>query len=172
MKSQITNRVHHFVGKSQTGQSLFELVVAIAISALIIVAMVSLAVNSIQNSSFSKNKARAATYAQEATEWLRGQRDSDINAFTVNVEAATDPNKRCLNNLPLTIASLTIAPCASGATITETPFQRYVVFIINHYVVNGQTKDVMTADITVSWTDAAGLHQVTSATNFSDWRQR
>ena len=67
--------------KSQSGQSLFELVVAIAISALIIVAMVSLAVNSIQNSNFAKNKALASSYAQEAMEWLRGQRDSGVDAF-------------------------------------------------------------------------------------------
>jgi hypothetical protein len=156
----------------ESGQSLFELVVAVAISAMVIVVLVSLATVSIRNSSFSNNKARAATYTQEAAEWLRGQRDSDISTFITSVGLATDPNKRCLNVFPTTVAFLTIAPCGSGTTIAGTPFQRYVVFSINTYSVNGQNKEVMTADITVFWSDAQGLHEVTNATNFSDWRQR
>jgi type II secretory pathway pseudopilin PulG len=144
----------------ERGQSLFELVVAIAISALIIVAMVSLAVNSIQNSSFSKNKARAATYAQEATEWLRGQRDTNTDAFIIHI-TNLGGNKMCLNSL-----SWTVGTCGT-VKITDTPFQRDVVFSFGP-----DAETVIAADITVSWTDAAGLHQVTSATNFSDWRQR
>ncbi|MCX6704345.1 MAG: prepilin-type N-terminal cleavage/methylation domain-containing protein [Candidatus Woesebacteria bacterium] len=150
----------------QRGQSLFELVVAIAISALMVVAMVSLATNSIKNSNFAKNKALASTYAQQATEWLRGQRDSDIGIFIVNVTDNT-VSKRCLNNLTWTIAA-----CASGSTITNTPFQRDVIFNITYDVINGVNKEILNADITVSWTDSGGLHKVVSATSFSDWRQR
>jgi len=146
----------------QKGQSMFELVVAIAICALIIVAIVSLTTNSIRNSSYSKNKALAATYAQQATEWLRGQRDSGIDAFITNVLAKTD-SARCLNDL----SWITIASCPSGSTITGTPFQRDVIFTIG-----GDAETVMYADIKISWSDSAGLHQITSATSFSDWRQR
>ena len=63
------------------GQSLYELVVAIAIMALFAMAVVSLATSSIQNSTYSKNQSLASSYAQEATEWLRGQRDANINNF-------------------------------------------------------------------------------------------
>ena len=106
----------------QRGQSLFELVVAIAISALIVVAMVSLATNSIKNSQFSKNKALASSYAQQATEWLRGERDSDFVAFKNNVELSMYPSKRCLNNLVWTINQC-------GSEIMDgTPFKREVIF--------------------------------------------
>ncbi len=145
------------------GQSLFELVVAIAISALIIVAIVSLTTNSMQNSNFSKNKALAATYAQQATEWLRGQRDSDINSFMVH---ATTP-AWCLQNLAFT------SPASNPATdcigkITGTLFNRWVTFTVN--VQGGKT--VVEADVVVSWTDSQGIHEVISATNLADLRQR
>jgi len=45
------------------GQSLFEVVVALAISALIIITLVSVVGNSIKNATFSKNKTLAANYA-------------------------------------------------------------------------------------------------------------
>lgn len=155
------------IKSSEKGQSLFELVVAIAISALMVVAMVSLAVNSIQNSNFSKNKARAATYAQQATEWLRGQRDNNIETFITEVEKATDPNERCFNSLPATISSLSLFPCASNESIDGTPFQRYVIFSFGN-----DSKTVITADVTVTWTDSGGAHEAASVTSFSDWRQR
>ena len=138
------------------GQSLFELVVTIAISALVIVAIVSLTVNSIQNSNFSRNKTLAATYAQQATEWLRGQRDSNSNLFIINV-GNVGVNNMCLNNL-----AWSIAPC-SGAKITGTPFTREVVF-------NTTVQNLVEADVTVSWLDSQGLHEVTDATNLEDKR--
>ena len=148
------------------GQSLFELVIAIGISALIIVVLVSLVGNALQNAVFAKNESLAGTYAQQATEWLRNQRDSDINTFVTNVNAAgTSP--KCFNNLDWTH----IGPCASGETIAGTPFSRQITFTEMTPVVGGVTKDIVQADVTVSWSDAKGLHQVTNATDFSDWRQ-
>ncbi len=142
------------------GQSLFEAIVALAISALIIVAVVSLVSNSIRNASFSRNKTLASRYAQQATEWLRGQRDSDITTFSSDALTPT----WCINNLSWTQAG----HCGSGDFITNTIFGREVSFVLNS--VNG--KDVIEADIIVFWTDSQGYHEVRSATNFADWRQR
>lgn len=142
------------------GQSLFELVVAIAISALIIVAIVSLTTNSIQNSNFSKNKARAATFAQQAMEWLRGQRDSNVDMF-FNTYATV--SAYCLQDLVWTHpANNPATDCTTK--INGTIFNRWVTFSGNW--------PAKEADITVSWTDSQGLHNVTSATILSDWRQR
>jgi Tfp pilus assembly protein PilV len=146
--------------KLESGQSLFELVVAIAISALIIVAVVSLASTSIRNSDFSKNKSLAATYAQEATEWLRGQRDADINAFVTHAQAPT----WCFSGLNWNLSG----PCGSSDLISGTPFTRQATF--TESVESG--KNVIQVDVTVSWRDAQGLHEVVSATGLTDWRQR
>jgi hypothetical protein len=151
----------------QRGQSLFELVVAIAISALIIVAIVSLTTNSIQNSNFSRNKALAATYAQEATEWLRGQRDGDVENF-INTRApiGITPAGYCLPDLSWGHfnANVTIN-CITP--ISGTILRRWVTFI-NVGLQNGKT--VVETDVVVSWTDSQGTHEVVSATNLADLR--
>jgi Tfp pilus assembly protein PilV len=147
----------------ERGQSLFELVVAIAISALIIVAIVSLTTNSIQNSNFSKNKALAATYAQQATEWLRGQRDKDVAAFILSATTSA----WCLQNLAFTTPAANPVTECSGK-IANSIFSRWVTFSVN--VQGGKT--VVEADVVVAWTDAQGVHEVISATNLADLRQR
>ncbi len=149
------------------GQSLFEVVVAVAISALIMVSLVSLVSNSIQNASFSRNKALAGTYAQEATEWLRGQRDADVATFTTNVLTPT----WCLKDLSWT-PSQARSCSAQDDLLPNSPFTRQATFSITAVDDNGVLKDLVEASVVVSWDDSQGSHQVASVTNFSDWRQR
>ncbi|MGA2910627.1 MAG: hypothetical protein ABSE04_02375 [Candidatus Microgenomates bacterium] len=145
---------------TDSGQSLFEVVVAIAISALIIVALVSVTSNSIQNSSFSKNKSLAATYAEQASEWLRGQRDNNTDTFVAYATRGTF----CLPDSPLTDNSwLLNRPCNSNDVIAGTLFRRWVS--LSAGVQNG--KDVVMADVTVEWQDSGGLHQIVDSTTLS-----
>ena len=151
---------------TSSGQSLFEVVVAIAISALIIVALVSVTSNSIQNSSFSKNKSLASTYADQASEWLRGQRDADINSFVARATVSSS-NAYCLSDLSFTTAVPDpVHDCL--VTIPDTVFTRWV----NLNVDTESGKDVITADVTVSWTDSQGVHQVIDSTTLADLRTR
>jgi len=145
------------------GQSLFELVIAIGISALIIVVLVSLVSNSLENAAFAKNQTLSVRYAQEASEWLRGQRDSDTNTFVTNVSSHPYEIPRCFNNLDWN----SIGPCGEADKISGL-FVRQISFRSEGVVINGVTKDIIEADITVSWTDSKGLHQMTNATDFSD----
>lgn len=144
----------------QSGQSLFEVVVALAITALIIVSLVSLASNSVRNSTYSKNNALAATYAQELTEWFRSQRDADIATFTTNTLSPT----WCFPTLSWNY----LGACNGGNPIPTTQFFREATFTTS--LVNGKT--LIQADVTVSWDDSQGTHKVKSSTNYSDWRQR
>ncbi len=142
------------------GQSLFEVVVALAISALIIVALVALVSSAIRNATYSKNNSLAASFAQEATEWLRGERDNDANTFLANTQTPV----WCLPDLNWDIPGT----CISENAIPGTPFIRQVSFAVSQ--AGGKT--VIEANVTVSWQDSQGSHQVASATNFTDWRQR
>ena len=144
----------------EKGQSLFEVVIALAISTIIIVTLVSLVSSSIRNSTFSRNKTLASRHAQEATEWLRGQRDTDIETFRTNVLTII----WCMKDLAWTISG----PCAAGDKIPGTSFSREISFTSSS--VSG--KVVMEANIRVFWEDSQGDHEVTSATSFSDWRER
>lgn len=147
---------------AQSGQSLFEVVVSLAISALVIVALVSLVSNSIRNANFSKNKSLASTYAQEASEWLRGERDSDPDLF-FSVRAVAGLNY-CINNLNWN----SLGNCGSGSTISGTIFTRTLSFPACSYCDN----TLIEANIKVFWTDSQGIHQVENVTNLSDWRER
>lgn len=153
--------------KTESGQSLFELLLAIGISALIIVVLVSLVSNALQNSAFSRNETLAARYAESATEWLRGQRDNRIDIFVAN--AVNVPRSWCLRDASLTDASWNRhSACGASDKITGTEFYRQVDF--SDTTVSG--KRIYLADVTVSWTDSKGTHRVSSTTKFSDWRQR
>jgi len=139
---------------------MFEIVIALAISALIITGIVSLVASSIRNSTYSKNSNQAAIYAQQATEWLRGQRDSDMDGFIIKAQSGV----WCLVELSWNLQRA----CIGGDEISDTLFKRQVNFNIT--TVN--TKTLIEADIVVTWQDSQGIHEVRSTTNFSDWRQR
>jgi len=142
------------------GQSLFEVVIALAISAIIISALVSLVSSSIRNANYAKNNTLAARHAQDATEWLRKERDDDIDNFMTRVLSPT----WCLSSLSWSQS----APCGDSEVIPDTIFRREVAFTVG--LSSGKT--VVDADITVFWEDAQGAHEVKSATSFTDWRQR
>lgn len=145
----------------EKGQSLFEIMLALAIATLIIVAIVVLTSNAIRNTTFSKNKTLAARHSQEATEWLRGERDTDFSAF----EARAATPLYCLPSLSW--SSATVGACGAGQEIPDTIFKREVSFSTS--VVNGKT--LIEAGVQVFWSDAQGLHEIRSVTNFSDWRE-
>lgn len=148
------------IKKISGGQSLFEVVIALAISALIIVGLVSLVSNAIRNATYAKNNTLAGRYAQDATEWLRGQRDGNIEDFMTNALSPT----WCLSTLDWTQSSA----CGVNDVITGTQFRREAAFSIT--APGG--KNVVQADLTVFWEDSQGIHEVRSATNYTDWRQR
>lgn len=68
----------------EKGQSLIEVILALAVALLVIVALVRLTVTSIRNAQFAKNKARATQYAQESMEEARRLRDEEGGAFFVD----------------------------------------------------------------------------------------
>lgn len=140
------------------GQSLFEVVVAVAVSALIITAIVAIATNSIQNSTYSRDKTLAANHIQQVHEWLRKERDTNSATFIAN---AAIPNW-CFVNLSWTSPTLPKV-CGTSEYITGTKFIRQSTFNIS--VVNG--KNLIRVDTTVSWTDAKGLHQITGSTDLA-----
>lgn len=152
----------------ERGQSLFEIVVALAISALIIITVVSLVTVSIKSSTFSKNQTLAASYAQEVTEWLRGQRDTNIATFITRAGTDVSPKYWCMPDLGFD----TNRHCSKTDPvdkITQTMFVREVKIAWHTDITSG--KMIIKAEVTVTWTDSLGTHTFNSATTFTDWRQ-
>lgn len=141
------------------GQSLFEVVLALAIVSLIIVGVVLLASSSIRNSTFSRNKTQAQRYAQEATEWLRGERDRDWTLFS---QKALTP----IWCLPvLAWGSAKIGACSDTDVIVGTTFRRELSF-------STIDSNTIATEVDILWNDNQGLHEVKSSTIFTNWRSR
>ena len=147
------------------GQSLYEVVIAFFMMSVIIVGVVILATNSITNSSFSKNKTLASRYAQEATEWLRGQRDAGMDEFIAKIIPPVETYTYCLD----TLSWSNTGTCSNSEFITgSTIFKREVV--LRKIIYSG--KNIIEVDISVIWDDSKGEHEVRSVTNFSDIREK
>ncbi|MEK7497937.1 MAG: hypothetical protein AAB656_03390 [Patescibacteria group bacterium] len=143
------------------GQSMFEVVVALAIMTLILVALVSLAGISIRNSTFSKNRTSSTRINQETMEWLRGERDSGWAAFSQKALSGT----WCLPALSWAQAQIGTCGTDSGAYIPGELFRREVVFSS----VSATNIEVL---VRVYWTDSQGQHETRATTNLTNWKNQ
>ena len=88
---------------SNLGQSLFEVIFAVAIASMIMVSVVSLSKQTVSSSDYSRNNALASRYAQEATDWIRQERDGDddpaTNDWQIFYDRASGNPTICLEDL-------------------------------------------------------------------------
>jgi Tfp pilus assembly protein PilV len=143
------------------GQSLFEVVFALAVAALVLTGIVSIAATSVRNSSFARNNALATRYVQETSEWLREQRDNNIWAdFSGNADETY-----CFQSLGGTFPAA--GGCSTTDYINDTIFVRQVILTLENTANPGDTVE---AEITVRWTDAQGLHTAGSTAQYTRWK--
>jgi Tfp pilus assembly protein PilV len=135
------------------GQSLFEVLFAVGISALILISVISLSTQSVRTGDFSKNNASATKYAQEAIEWVRQQRD--ILGWDA-IRSRVGP-ERAFGVLDLS---------GSENPIPGTIFNRYLT--MSYY---GSGTDTVLVEVKVTWADGAGTHEVKNSTKLTNWRR-
>lgn len=159
---------------SSKGQSLFELIFAIAIATIILTGIVSLASVSVRNSTSSRDNALANRYAQEAIEWLRLQRDA-VDWTTFSGYAGATNKDWCLKVSPPAggfdeaSGGAKEGACSTGDEInSNTIYLRDINLALID--VDGTLGDGVEAVVTVSWADSQGTHSVTQATKFTDWQ--
>ncbi len=150
--------------KIHSGQSLFEVVIAVGIIALIITGTTAVALNSIQNSAYARDKNLATNYVQETMEWLRQVRNNDTTFKT----KITQPGfVYCFASLPHSTASAwpSFQSSKTCLPIPDTIFSRYVEIID---CPDPQCpENVARVTTTVTWQDSKGNHEVSSATDLS-----
>lgn len=139
------------------GQSLYEVVFAIGIAAVILIALVALATVSVRNTTFSKNKAIATELSEEALEWLRSEKVADWGAF-----AARD-GTWCLPDLNWGTAGF--GGCSSTDYVNGTR-------IVREIIINVESADTILMTIELSWQDSQGSHEVNSETYFTKWKPK
>ncbi len=145
------------------GQSLFEVVIAVVVVSIILIALVNLAVVSVGNTNFSKNNNLATRYTLQASEWLRGERDTAWNNFV----AKASSGQWCLTNLSW-ISGSHAGACGATEYIPNTVFRRNVIFTYNPAV----DANTVTVKVVTDWTDGRGSHQVSTSSLLTNWKTR
>ena len=142
----------------QSGQSLFEVVFAIAVVAIIISGVVALSATTVRNSSFSRNNALATNYAQEAAEWLRSERDNNWVIFSGR--SNTSGVTWCIN-------ALTWVSGVCSGNISGTIFMRTVTLTTD--IVDPNT---IQAVVLAIWADSQGNHQTKTTMTLTNWKNQ
>jgi len=151
----ISNTIYHL------GQSILEVILALAILAVIITGIVSLTSTSVNTSTYSKNVSQANRYADEVIEYIRKEKEfSGWSDFTSDIITAYG-GIWCMSDLTLTINEA-CDPLDSNHFISGTIFQR----TLTATSVNSNSINI---DVQVSWTDDKGTHTTKSSTTVSNW---
>lgn len=146
----------------QTGQTLFELVIALGVGVLVVTSIVAVVTVSLRNANFAKNKTEATKYAQEALEWLRSEKERDWAGFYAR---SASPAYWCLQSLAWPQTSV---QCVLNQTVTgAATFTREVTLRREDIDLDGSRDDVAVT-ATVSWTEGGRMHSSQASTQFGD----
>jgi Tfp pilus assembly protein PilV len=148
---------------SQKGQTLFELIIAIAIGVVIITGIVILTTLSVGNSTLSKNDASGLRYAQEGIEWIRAERDKSW-ATTVSKSSSTTQNY-CIS----TLSWSTSGTCTTAQTISGTIYTRTLSLTSHDYDGDSLTETI-DAIVLIRWSEGGKQHTSQLATQLTSWK--
>ncbi len=134
------------------GQSLVEVIIVIAIVALLVTGLVVATTSSLKASQFARNKAIAVKYAQEGIELARSDRDISWTEFS------TRSGMYCLDDVTREfVPAASCSPNVANNTLTRSV----------DFSWNGTRMQVA---VTVNWIDGDGPHTSQLVTNFYKWR--
>ncbi len=159
----MNRRVYRTIKTGRKGVSLLEVILTLAVSAMILTSIVSLTSKSVSTSTLSRNKAQANRYAGEAVEFVRTQKEFNgwsifFNAIKDSSDGSTTgPEIWCLTTLAFNINH----ECTASDVIPNTMFKRTLT-------VTGDS-NVLDINVKVEWTDEKGTHETFSSTVISNW---
>lgn len=145
--------------QNQKGQSLFEIIVAITVVSIGMLAVVGLIRTSVSDADLSKNQNLANRKTQEALEWLRGERDTNWALFVAH--GSDIGTVYCLDNLNFDNAG----ECSASEFISGTPLIRELIFVYDLADANKASLEVVT-----KWSDQTGEHDSRSTLVLTNWR--
>jgi len=134
---------------------------ALAVSALMLTAIVTLTSRSVTTSANSKNKTQANRYVDEAMEFIRREEINEgYTDFKNNI--LTNGGWWCLITLDLT-TNEACDPDDAGHNISGTIFQRTLS------ASGSDTTKSIDIKIWVKWTDESGAHETYSISSIGNW---
>lgn len=148
--------------RRESGQTLLELIVVIAVIVLVVGALVFATISSLRNARLAQNQVQATKLAQEGIEKVRSIRDRDGPVNYSGTPGATDFNGLYQNSFACPINCYfyfnSLGILSSGTSANSeliTPFQRQFQIEDEGASSSGQKK--ITSRVT--WTDFAGSHE-------------
>lgn len=144
--------------RKDSGQFLIELLVALTMSVMIIVAVVGLSTLSVRTSYRARQNTEAKRLAEEVLEWLRSEKKKNWYEFYKKAGSDDSNIDYCLNNLEWSF----VGSCSSP--MTDRVYKREVKLF---GFLDGNEQKVQ-AVVVVSWNDNQGNHNVTAETIFTD----
>lgn len=142
--------------KLQNGASLLEIVIAVGLVSIILLALVSLSTKSVSNTTLSREKNEAARYSQEAVEWLRRERDNSWTTFMAHVD---NSDTWCLTQLDWSNSG----SCGNSELVSGTNLTREVTF-------DEREDGVVGVSVIVKWMEGEREHQSVSDTVLTKWQ--
>lgn len=136
--------------KTYSGQSLVEIIVAVAVSSLVLVGLLVGSVIGIRNVQLARNQSQATDFCREASEWLRSQKEVSWSQLWAHGSSAGATY--CLDSLDFSSPG----SCGSQQVIDD-QFSRQAIL-----TQDGQDK--LEIIITTSWEDSTGNHTETIQT--------
>ncbi len=146
--------------KKDKGQFLIELLVALTLAVMIVVAVVGLSAVSIKTAYRAKQDTEAKRLAEEAMEWLRSEKKRNWSDFYNKADGDDGSNDTdyCLNNLNWSSSGSCVNNMTGKIYKREARLYRYLT---------GIGKQSVKSTVDVKWTDNQGEHIVTLTTVFT-----
>lgn len=143
------------------GQSLIEVLSALAVVLLVIIALIRATTTSMKGSDFAKTQSSATSYGQEAIEWIRAERDKSWDNLSNNM------GTHCLKSSPIE-SWPGQGVCGDDDYLEGTKFKREAT--LTTVTKTDPPVTEIQAEVKVKWLDASGEHQSSLTTYFSNWR--
>lgn len=153
------------LAENAKGQTLVETVAALAVTVIIITALVGMAVTSLRSSNLSRSKAIATQLLSEEIEKVRIYRD--VNTFSglmLDLGLTTEVCPSIVGPLYINSSQIVVSG-SETVTSNNLTFSRFFSACLTD-----ATYKVIEVRATVSWNDSAGAHPIKATTYFSNWR--
>jgi prepilin-type N-terminal cleavage/methylation domain-containing protein len=188
-------KIFNIKNNKESGFTLVETLVAVAIFATSIAGLISITARGINDNVFVKNKLIAGYLAQEGVELVRNMRDTAVlpeNNIPWQIFLQDENNwvGNCYDDLPGinacyidgSISELSALPCDENGTCPKLRFDsqtsRYTYSVITDSnftrtitirpIENGNNEEVIVNSI-VEWTQGSNTHQVSYQYNLFNW---
>lgn len=153
------------IKRQEPGQSIIEVIFATVVVALVLVAVLSTILASLQNSRMSLEQTRATNYGEEVLEWVRQHRSLEgWSTLASNVPNVNDSADYCLTSLPSDWSDLGSysGECERTDVILDTPFRRQLTL-------NRISANEVETNVEITWPGKNGDTATSLKVIFARW---